>query len=156
MNRSAHKIDPAAACCILRRFSNLKNKLKICYLISNQVELKGPFKFFTWQFPVPRFDWCIDELDRKCLLKPNLDLKWDFLVPKLIKSSSSYATLWKAEYSDFHIFAKFETQNISRQNWIFTFAKYSFWLKFRLKNLTTSSECRALVKIDYIESEYFD
>jgi len=60
--------------------------------------------------------------------------------------------LRKAEYSDFCIFAKFETcnipyilyiQNISRQNWILSFEKYLF----RLEYLIASSECRALIKI---------
>jgi len=58
--------------------------------------------------------------------------------------------LWKAEYSDFRIIKKFETQNIPYiskllpQNRLNFFAKYLFRLEFQLKNLITSSECRAL------------
>jgi len=63
----------------------------------------------------------------------------------------SNKALRKAEYSEFHIFAKFKThfipyiRNKLCQNRIFIFAKNSFRLKFWLKYLVKSSECRALL-----------
>jgi len=61
--------------------------------------------------------------------------------------------LRKSEISDFHIFAKFKTQNflyipyilnILGQYQILIFAKYLFRLEFRFKNLISSLERRAL------------
>jgi len=49
------------------------------------------------------------------------------------------------DYSEFVLFQIFQKlQKKLRQNWIFIFAKNSFWLEFELEYSISSSECRAL------------
>jgi hypothetical protein len=97
---------------------------------------------------------------KKKIEKPDVIIR---LIPKKIESfklsrMTKYVmfklckALRKEKYSDFCIFAKFETwnipcfpyiRNILCQNQIFIFTKYLFWLKFQLNNMTTV--CKALV-----------